>query len=496
MKRKMSYPWQVKPQGGSPRHMSKKGVFFTAMFIVLISIMLVTVSLWAEENKMRERRLPGIIKTDSFEFLLRQITDEKISNFSSVGLYRAAGRLANYEIQRTRGISGKDKEDVKSAIASIFENGTTRVGAGTFDYSPLEKKSLTLRGWMENMNLAAREMGFNLSFGRLKDLQVTEKDAWSLQVSFNVDVNITDLQNKLFLAKTLHSEAVVPIDGLPDPLIGRGYVSMYLGQEVQKPYRQFMHDEEKDTKEKITPIELMGEDGRDIGGLDNGQGWIYGYVTSNPDEQGLSGTLIWLTDYSQAGTPDFQTKNAKAHALIITRSEFDGNTGGKPFVSGSGNFGDLEGKNVLITTYESGDTHKYRIYDIENLRSLSSCQLYIKNPDAPSFLQRFLEGGEYMHDQYGIETFLVGTAFGGKDDTEELRETHDSWTRADYLYLREDVSGQRVKGMSGCKTKEMCDSEEAITTGPGHFRLDIVHLQAYGLSEPNIFTCPQGGQCD
>ncbi|MEM3111693.1 MAG: hypothetical protein QXY90_01425 [Candidatus Anstonellales archaeon] len=471
--------------------LTSKGILFTSVFIVLISIMILTLMLWAEENKLNERRLSSKLKTDSIEFIFHQISDSTISNFSAVALYRSFGRLSDYEIRTNRGLEGRNVDSVKAAIASLFENGSLEIQGESFIYTPEEKSVSTLSGWFANLNKSANQLGAILSSGNLKNLEIIEQDAWTLKIRFDVDINITDFENKLFLSKTVHSEASVPIDGTPDPLIGRLYQRLYPGQD-KKLYRPILHKPDVDSLDEIRPLKLVSEEEGELGRLDNGRSWFYGKVVLDPRAQPRYEDVIWLTNWISPGAGaeevrEFQEKLSRADALIIETRNFNENTGEKPFVSGTGSFRNFVNTYVLISTNVVHGNAKYHIYDIEKLRQVILCQLYVQNSGAPSFLQRFLEGGEYLSSRYGIETFLVGISFGGLRD--ELKETHDRYSRVDYKYLT-GISGFRIKGLSGCKTPSMCNDEEAQSP-IGHFSLDRQSIEFYEIDQ-HTMVCGEG----
>lgn len=117
------------------------------------------------------------------------------------------------------------------------------------------------------------------------------------------------------------------------------------------------------------------------------------------------------------------------------------------------------------------------VYDIENLRDYVRCSYYIVNTEAPSFLQRMLEGGygEGRKSDRGIETTLVGQYAGGTYNPEL-----DGRSRVDREFFM-DVSGEKVRGMPGCKDQPMCVDERSEV---GHFALSMESMRFYfGIGE-------------
>ncbi|PIN83749.1 hypothetical protein COV61_02220, partial [Candidatus Micrarchaeota archaeon CG11_big_fil_rev_8_21_14_0_20_47_5] len=444
----------------------KKGIFFTAMFVVLLSILLISLSIWAEENKIKEKRLPEKIKTDSFAFLLSQITDGKLSEAANLSTYRAMGCLAQYELEQNYGGLG-ELGGVKNTIIALAENGSVQIGGTNINCASvgadeelvalegegitiISQPQFTLRQWMESVNGTANEMGFEVKFGKLKldGASVEQNTPWSVKVSFEVDVNITDFEGKMYLAKSLTASAFVPIEGLPDPLVGRSYWSLQSqgGYTPSLPLvRQIIHNENLEDADSVKPEELVNDES----GIVNGAGWFYGqiYEGDEPSGEEHPERIIWKTGWMEPcigiGNPmeygacvySFWENISAVGAVIITNTEthseevlggvryydvnclncrewieYDENPVGyepsvtlanesdKPFAAGSWPYSASisDGMYVLIAN-EDWDAatinNKHRIYSIENLREVSKCQLYVENADAPSYLQRFLNGG-------------------------------------------------------------------------------------------------------
>lgn len=104
-----------------------------------------------------------------------------------------------------------------------------------------------------------------------------------------------------------------------------------------------------------------------------------------------------------------------------------------------------------------------RVYDMENLRDSAVCGYYMHNSDAPSYFQRLFAGSTYTSKDAnaGIETFVFG-----------------SWTDGNYPHFAnaEDLSkldreffqnlgGNKVRGMPGCKNEVMCGGPEKSPVG-------------------------------
>jgi hypothetical protein len=123
-----------------------------------------------------------------------------------------------------------------------------------------------------------------------------------------------------------------------------------------------------------------------------------------------------------------------------------------------------------------------KIYDIEALRDMAVCGFYVQSLDAPSYFQRLVFDSQHLiSPPYGIETFVVGQWAGGALMPTPL-EDYDKLSRVDRLFYS-GMTGQKVRGMMGCKSREMCSGAEALYNATGHFAIDGISRDAYGMNE-------------
>ena len=136
--------------------------------------------------------------------------------------------------------------------------------------------------------------------------------------------------------------------------------------------------------------------------------------------------------------------------------------------------GSITDRFVLIDNENEGSADKmdgyHRVWDITSLRDMAICGFYVKGI-GPSFFQRMLTGAENIpNPEFGIESFVVGQWAGGAID-----QGRDPYSRLDWeFYHSPPFTGNgisMIKGMMGCKSKEMCSTDNATKIGLGHFRL-------------------------
>jgi len=143
---------------------------------------------------------------------------------------------------------------------------------------------------------------------------------------------------------------------------------------------------------------------------------------------------------------------------------------------------------VLIDNEKESKSEKmdgyHRVWDITKLRDMAICGFYVKG-EGPSFFQRMLAGNVAIQNPYyGIESFVVGRWAGGALDTADDYAA-DEYSRLDWEFYDEMVNGvSKVKGMMGCKSKEMCivSNKNATEIGVGKFRLSKNATTRYGAN--------------
>ncbi len=131
-----------------------------------------------------------------------------------------------------------------------------------------------------------------------------------------------------------------------------------------------------------------------------------------------------------------------------------------------------EGKFVLISENKDESfpiLNNGKLYDIDRQKQATLCGNYFLSDDAPDFFSR-MEGELDNEDEFGIETFILGTWVLNPDYSKLAHE----------YYSKE--SGVSVKGMSGCKDENMCDSFTEISNF-GRFAIKENKLEKYGMED-------------
>jgi len=456
------------------------------------------------------------------------LSDEAFSNFISASAFYATYKLANYSA--FYGLPPQTALDqtnnpqtgaVENNIILLMINGTANNSLSPqLVYSEEEKNSYTINGWKNQTAKATELLGFKASFSEPYAIQVKQIDPWMVQVSLKLDVNISDpfgnfKQNKTFVVNTNFS-----IQGFPDPFITRNDIATRGVTFESAAWKQIFRNENYKNASSVKPI-LLREGNR-------GAGWFYGPITADPDlDLELRPNYILVTNYFDGLFEIADTFGA----VIVTNLPFhkietvqEGgcnyikdeeyncinclrkytpisspsnpsscsykqelfNKISKPFMLVDGNswINNIPKINntayVLINNEKNnieGDilgNYKHHLVDMTRIRDMAICGFYLESSDAPSFFQRMVNSNN-LKSPFGIESFVIGTWAGGNNS-----KSLDERSRLDWKFYS-SVLGKKIKGMMGCKNKQMCSSNLPIDYSVGFFRLGDDDIIRYGL---------------
>ncbi len=147
----------------------------------------------------------------------------------------------------------------------------------------------------------------------------------------------------------------------------------------------------------------------------------------------------------------------------------------------------------------------HRVWDMTKVRDMEICGFYLQGP-GPSFFQRMVGPPQtafsYSNSVLGLETFVAGGWAGGSLVTPDAyRHSEDDRPRLDRdFYSSKDTSAfsgttSLVEGMPGCKSFEMCSTNNASDIGIGHFRLTNSDIGRFGLNCTIPDHAKRSGEC-
>ena len=429
---------------------------------------------------------------------------------------------------------------VKKTIRELMLDGESEPNAGRpITYGDGEKESYTIEKWQEKVSSAASAMGFEITFTGVDGFNYWQMDPWTVGVEFDLGMDISDAELTMEQSKTLHAESSFSINGFLDPSIPRNDMLHRQGiDRTEAAEKQIFKLAAYDVPENVWPV-LADETSGGSGGDWEGNGWFFGKVAYLDDRAEMGNAsfkqyvlvvdkyndslpgyadqygavvLDYPLEVKSTPTPSGCVLEQQVNCLNCmqrwTGTGCDGeweiynNEVDVPVIVPSGNFNleddvakvvrKVEGSDkteqyLLIDNQYEGRNSKmsgyHRIWDITALRDMAICGFYVHDPDSasPSFFQRMVANSQYLKSkELGIESFVVGKWAGGADDD----PGSDLSSRLDWEFYSSGVwNPPKIKGMMGCKSEEMCSSDDAVKIGVGHFRLSQNAIKRYKLEE-------------
>ncbi|VVB99631.1 Uncharacterised protein [uncultured archaeon] len=434
-------------------------------------------------------------------------------------------------------------------------------GGNGIKYDSNDSERYTIESWQGKIRSAANVMGFNATFSNVTNFTVRQIDAWHVGVYFEMQMNISDLDGTMFQSKTLRANSSFPLQGFLDPSITRGDMGSthrHLARNLSVEKQIFKHLNYTNASD-VAPA-LMTDHATEGNGWFYGPiTWDYP-ETINESELGKLSQYILVSDFNENLTqyadfyggliittaPGWSTEiytdpnNGCAYNMSTeteclncrrTYTRLDSacpakgeemltgegyNTTTRPMIAGvSSDFtlklptvrrtGLTDQKFVLIDNeYKNAEDKAkgdHMVWDITKLRDMEICGFYLENTAAPSFFQRMLANpyGQ-KNSNLGIESFVAGQWAGGADD-KYSSYANDQLSRLDWEFYgpQSGVIGtpEKIKGMPGCKSLEMCSisAVNATKEGLGKFRLSQDAIARYKLTPIKCSKYPSN-MCD
>ncbi|MFA6214374.1 MAG: hypothetical protein WC717_03790 [Candidatus Micrarchaeia archaeon] len=506
---------------------ARGGFFFAVMALAMLSLVLMTVQVWVKTFEQSDYRASQRFKGEAMRSILASLSDKSLSDFANASAFFATYKMANYTSYLGNGFDHLESGDaynpytgrVEKTAIELMVNGSSEPSAGNpINYSEEEKGAYTLAAWQNRTDSAANAMGFDIEFSGAKNIRYYQIDPWTVGVSFELEMNITDSEGTMRQQKKMKAESSFPISGFLDPMITRSDMAnrgMERAAATEKQvFKLGMYNVPQDVKPEMA--DSAGKEGNgwffgpimeEYPNVENGFQNLKQYVLVHGYDENLS---VYADSYGavivtnqprtvrigcverqadclncmerEAGGPGcppagewhlFPNNNAVGVPVVVASSEWDINEVMRVTREMEG--GPLTEQYVLIdNSYENPEDKMrpdsyHRIWDITRLRDMAICGFYVHGGRGPSFFQRMLANAESIpNPALGIESFVVGKWAGGADD-----QGGDGSSRLDWEFYGGNVPWDvaRIKGMMGCKSKEMCSGEDALEMGAGHFRL-------------------------
>jgi hypothetical protein len=218
---------------------TKKGFFFTVLALILLTFMMISVQMWAQEQAAREERQSERFRVDAIRAALSLADENTLAKFTNVSLtysiHFLATSLTNTScsvpfIPYNKTAAFPDGTAfVNQSLVELITRGTTHGGPASILYPfncsgysnvsfPTYDMIYTLNDYFNKTSSAAKMLGFNMTWGSPRNFTVNQSAVFSIYTTYSVDVNISDTSG-FSQNKTLHIFSETDIQGILDPFI-------------------------------------------------------------------------------------------------------------------------------------------------------------------------------------------------------------------------------------------------------------------------------------
>ncbi len=503
-------------------HKKMKGFFFVISIFLILSYILLSILIWTKAVEENEKRFSDRFRTSNLDLVATQVTKDRLDKIGRIVTYNALFKLNEFASDnpiKSNGVSGSAGEFyyVNKTFYELVYYGKANASnfATNLELDIGTQNSFT--GWVGNLNSSISKTGMQISSFSLTNFSIKQVAVDTLNYSFDIHLTIEEKSGLASISRDYKLRGNMTLEGLVDPAINREDKKHGSATPIEK---QFFFYSGYQNSSNFTPGDLSIP-------ASDGQGWFYGPIVHVNNAQGIpdnqrakyvlvgnyseiEGLSNATVSYGQFGSyivtnaagasvsscpgknNQFDTVNALSYSsLDCSNPDFSGAyiQTNRPFIVRP-NFninsgGDCpDGKCILFVTkysYEDVNANKEKklasqsqaaMYDIEKLRDFTMCSYYVRNYRSPSYFQRLFDDAFGRNSSaYGIETFLVGKYIGGAGidaGAPVVPSYTDDKSRADKeLFSNPPVSGDKIRGMPGCRDFNMCSDDSLL----GHFRL-------------------------
>lgn len=201
----------------------KRGIFFTSLAIVLISLFLISASLYSaiEGRRSIQKRIETL---NNFVFSVQ----EDIGRQTYISGYRSILSIENYITNK-----GAFVKDARGAMVEALMNGTIN----SENMSLME--GFELKDWNPQLTAAGNKMNIVLNYS-LANLSVTQDDPWSITIQANVSLFVQDKNNLASWNTTRQVKTQIEIVGFEDPFYVIGTGGLVANKINRTAYRPFV----------------------------------------------------------------------------------------------------------------------------------------------------------------------------------------------------------------------------------------------------------------
>ncbi len=205
------------------KKMNKKGVFFTILVIVILSLFAASFVLYST-FKSRESTQKRVESMNTFLFSIEKDLSREvyISGFRSIMI-----------IEKKIVESGAFSQNVNNSMQELFFNGTINN----------EQQELmlgaTFSDIQDDINLDARKLNVEINISD-PVLQITQEDPWNVKLVLQTHLTMRDRENLASWDKTETIISLIPITNFEDPVYSLNTNNLITNSIIQTPYTNFV----------------------------------------------------------------------------------------------------------------------------------------------------------------------------------------------------------------------------------------------------------------
>ncbi len=465
---------------------TRKAFFFIVVSLLLLTYVLSNLTLWSKAIEIQEKRISEGFKSSTLEFMVSQIKQDDVEEFSKVAASYAVYSLNNHSIKNPvkEGDAANLYSNINLSVHDLLANG--EAGAGYFageelalKYTDEELASYTFKGFFDKLDKTLQNSGLKLDSYSFTGFSMNQSDYTTLNFSFTLEVKASDNFNTASLSRTFQIVFELPIDGLVDPAVAREMQKEDYGSQII----------EKQIFLGVDYYQTPGALWITEGVSSFGQGWFYGPVWEatngnfpSRDPLQVSSWILKGTEAEIGAAEDRNLFGAYIITDIITVDDLVNDFDKPVFLSPNPKLSRCEDERCIlfVSQYSPKEINNHPqlggssaaiSYGIEDLKDFVMCGYYIPDPEGPSYFQRLLDDSfspEKKNEEFGIASFLIWDGIEAKGKLSDL-------SRLDYEFFNGE-DGKIIRGMPGCKYAAICSQEGAYV---GQFKLSDTALKKY-----------------
>jgi hypothetical protein len=177
----------------------RKGFFFTLLVFILFLLVLISVTAWSRIRESQEEQVVVSMRINKMNEFAEMIKEdaERTTLLSGANALRTAAAYVAYN-NESKFLNNADCFQ-KDCIYELMYNATiggkenyTKMDGNNVSFSDSDQMgNFTLKNWDERIVKLGDKAGFNVTIYR-DNIGVYQSDPWSVEIGYNLYLNITD----------------------------------------------------------------------------------------------------------------------------------------------------------------------------------------------------------------------------------------------------------------------------------------------------------------